>query len=191
MNIINEFDIFLEQKIKTNEVELYNEAGLQFEFGMFLRSKYPHAKIWFEKNISSIGINKKDGTTYHKSEIDILIDKKIGIEIKFPTNGAFPRRTYQALQDVCFLEKLKKKINIEGYVIFITHLYSFFDGNKKSSGIYTYFRKEKRLYKVNRCDVRTYMSNDLKELDITSSYPFELKEIINYNKKYYYYIIKI
>lgn len=92
MDIINEFESFLEQKIKTDKVELYNEAGLQFEFGLFLKLKYPDSTIEFERNISSLGINKKNGI-YHKSEVDILIDKKIGIEIKFPTNGAFPKRT--------------------------------------------------------------------------------------------------
>ncbi|WP_417876385.1 hypothetical protein [Winogradskyella sediminis] len=190
IDILKEFDEFLEQKIKTNEIELYNEAGLQFQFGLFLKLKYSEIIIEFERNINAIGLDKKEDE-YHKSVVDILINKKIAIEIKFPTKGAYPKRSYQAIQDVCFLEKLKKKKKIEGYAIFITPLYSFFDDRKKCDGIYTYLRKEKRIYKVNKCDVKSYMSKGLKELDIENSYPFEIKKLKNYEKKYYYYIIKI
>ncbi|RKR14905.1 hypothetical protein CLV91_0986 [Maribacter vaceletii] len=190
LNIIKEFDIFLEQEVITNGIELCNEAGLQFQLGLFLKLKYPDIKIEFERNINSIGINKTKGV-YHKSVVDILIDQKIAIEIKFPTKGAYPKRTYQAIQDVCFLEILKKEKNIEGYAIFITPLFLFFDNSKKSDGIYKYLRKEKRIYKVDKCDVKPFMSKGLKELDICDSYPFELRELTNNNIKYYYYIIKI
>ena len=52
--------------IKKNQIEIYNEAALQYELAIFLRDKYPDYKIQLERNIFYFNLKKSN---YEKKEI--------------------------------------------------------------------------------------------------------------------------
>jgi LEA14-like dessication related protein len=51
-NLTNEFI----QKIIRKEIEIYNEASIQYELAIFLRSKLPDYKIQLERNVSYLAV---------------------------------------------------------------------------------------------------------------------------------------
>ncbi len=67
-------------EIEKDEIQLYNEAGLQFELGYFLRQQA--LELYFEYNISQLKFPIKNAL---KKEMDLYIKKEnqYCIEIKF------------------------------------------------------------------------------------------------------------
>lgn len=45
-------------KIRKNEIEVYNEFSLQHELGIFLRSQIKDVKVQFERNVSYFNLDK-------------------------------------------------------------------------------------------------------------------------------------
>jgi len=110
MNTVSLIQEFI-QKIIRKEIEIYNEASIQYELAIFLRNKLPDHKIQLERNVSYFGFAKNN---FIKKEIDIVIfnyDKtdKSALEIKFPTNGQYPEQMFSFCKDIKFLEQLKSK----------------------------------------------------------------------------------
>ncbi|QJW89871.1 hypothetical protein HNV11_11030 [Spirosoma taeanense] len=98
---------------RDEQVELYNEPGLQHEMAIFLRQKLHGTglKIQLERNVSFFTVQK---TNVRKREIDIVIytpDKshKTVIELKYSTRqqGKVPERMFEVCEDLMFLEQLK------------------------------------------------------------------------------------
>lgn len=127
----------------SQKIELYNEYSLQHELGIFLRNKCPNYSVQFERNTNFFGIN----TATVKQEIDIAVfdkNEKFAIELKFPRNGAYPRRMFQFVEDICFIEQLKN-IGFNGgcAVSLVDNMNFCTQQGLKTTGIYGYFRKKK------------------------------------------------
>lgn len=124
----------------SHKIELYNEYSLQHELGIFLRNKCPNYSVQFERNTNFFGIN----TATVKQEIDIAVfdkNEKFAIELKFPRNGAYPRRMFQFVEDICFIEQLKN-IGFNGgcAVSLVDNMNFCTKQGLKTKGIYSYFR---------------------------------------------------
>jgi len=192
--LLNEFV----ESLNGNEIELYNEAGLQHELGYFLRTKKLSVK--FEYNVNNI-INLTNNLL--KKELDLYIpynDKKICIELKFPNKGAYPRRMTQSIIDIFFLKQLKSKGFDSGYFFFITDLVNFTKG-REMQDIYSFFRTGKDIAKFQKKDIPSFMLNDdiLKffkllesgQIRVEEGTVISFKELRNHNKDYYYFIERI
>ncbi|EPA06102.1 hypothetical protein [Candidatus Nitrosarchaeum limnium] len=141
IELVNEFI----QKIIQKEVEIYNEASIQYELAIFLRNKLPKHKIQLERNVSYFGLTKNK---FIKKEIDIVIfnqDKteKSAIEIKFPTNGQYPEQMFSFCKDIKFLEELKNNGFSNNVFLCFANDSNFWSGSVGKNPIYTYFRKSK------------------------------------------------
>ncbi len=137
--LLNEFIEMMKDK------DIYNEAGIQFELGFFLRNQksLSNYKIQLERNIDYFGLNK---IYFSKKEMDIVIfdenkDKKSCIELKFPrkSNGQVPEQMFKACKDIYFLEQLVNSGFESSYFIFFTDNDSFYHGQNEN-GIYGIFR---------------------------------------------------
>ena len=91
----------------------YNEFGLQFELGIFLRN-HPSIKnkyrVEFERNVSFFTTSVSD---FVKKEIDIVIynvdkSERYAIELKCPKNGQYPEQMYKFVKDILFVQQLKR-----------------------------------------------------------------------------------
>ena len=129
---------FLE-KVKSGEVELYNEFSFQHELGIFLRENFPNDKVQFERNVSHFDLDKSQ---FEKKEIDICIfsgaTMKCAIELKFPRNGQVPETMFSFCKDILFLEQLVMAGFDSAYFIALVDDHLFYEG--KIGGIYGLFR---------------------------------------------------
>lgn len=127
----------------SKKIELYNEYSLQHELGIFLRNKCPKYSVQFERNTNFFGIK----TATVKQEIDIAVfdkNEKFAIELKFPRNRAYPRRMFQSVEDICFIERLKNIGFTGGCAVSLVDDMNFCTKQGlKTKGIYGYFRKKK------------------------------------------------
>lgn len=142
-DLTTHIEIFFQHALEKN-IELYNEFSLQQELGIYLR-KIPQSeqyKVQFERNIGFFGIQ---GTV--KKEIDIVVyndQEKFAIELKFPRNGAYPRRMFQFIEDICFIEQLRDKGFDGGCAVVLVDDPKFYSAKGlETEGIYAYFRGEK------------------------------------------------
>lgn len=137
----NLFELFF-NKVKSNEINVYNEFSLQHELGIFLRDKIIDYNIEFERNVSHFGFDKSN---FIKKEIDISIyanaDLKTTVELKYPRNGQVPEQMFSFIKDLKFLEELTSNGFSSGYLIILTEDPLFYSG--KDTGIYSYFRSQK------------------------------------------------
>lgn len=130
------------EKIRTGEVEVYNEFSLQHELGIYLRNALPNYKVEFERNVTFFNISK---TT--KKEIDIVIhnnEKRFAIELKHPLNGQYPEQMYSFIKDIRFMEELKLNGFDNTYCLTLVKDKNFYCGNK-ADGIYAFFRAGKTI----------------------------------------------
>ena len=122
------------------KIELYNEYSLQHELGIFLRNQCPNYSVQFERNTKFFGINQP--TVKH--EIDIVVfdkNEKFAVELKFPRNGAYPRRMFQFVEDICFIEQLINNGFKGGCAVALVDDMNFCSNQGlKTTGIYSYFR---------------------------------------------------
>ncbi len=142
--ILDEFAL----QITKGNIEIYNEASVQYELAIFLREKIPNCKIQLERNVSYFKLNKKD---FVKKEIDIVLfnktqSKKFAIEIKFPVNGEYPIQMFNFCKDIKFLEQLKESGFTDNFFLALTPQSNFWVDKGKKDTIYEKFRKEKELY---------------------------------------------
>ena len=142
-------NLFKKNIANIDDGDIYNEFSLQHELGIFLRKKFEKEgfKIQFEKNIEYFG-----GNGFVKSEMDIVVfngidqkSEKYAIELKFPTNGAVPKRMYQFVEDIKFMEEVKSKtkFNKTFCLTLVSDLAEgdgFWKEKIKNDEIYQYFR---------------------------------------------------
>lgn len=132
------------QQAASKRIELYNEFSLQHELGVYFRSlsQFNGYKVQFERNIGFFNIQ---GTL--KKEIDIVVyndQEKFAIELKFPRNGAYPRRMFQFIEDICFVKQLKNNRFDGGCAVVLVDDKNFYSAKGlKPKGIYAYFRGQK------------------------------------------------
>ena len=134
-------------KVKSGQIEIYNEFSVQFELAMFLRERLnKQYKIQLERNIVYFGLDRRD---FLKKEMDIAIfnhskSERYCIEIKFPNNGQYPEQMFSICKDIKFLEQLKEHGFTKTYelVIVSSNIYYI---NKGGGDIYDLFRKDKLL----------------------------------------------
>jgi len=119
----------------------WEDAYLQHELGLFLRSKLNDCKVQFERNVSHFNLLKSD---LYKREIDIVVmakDRSINhsaIELKFPRNGQVPETMFSFCTDIAFLEQLVFNGFRSAYFLAMVDHPHFYTG--RPDGIYGLFR---------------------------------------------------
>lgn len=190
LNLTKEINKFIEYAEMDEDIILYNEAGLQHELGYYFRNNFESNgndyKLRFERNVKDILGDKNDKMV--KSEIDLYIfneQEKYSIELKLPNKGAYPRRMYQAFEDVAFLEQLHSKDFNECAFLFVTPLKGFQEG-RSMDGIYRHFRADKIIRQLPIEDVPKFIKDKDKfeELNISGEYCIEWKDF-KQNHKYF------
>ncbi|MBM3896851.1 MAG: hypothetical protein FJ360_03850 [Thaumarchaeota archaeon] len=174
------------QKIIRKEIEIYNEASIQYELAIFLRNKLPDYKIQLERNVSYFGLVKSD---FIKKEMDIVIfnnDKtsKTAIEIKFPTNGQYPEQMFSFCKDIKFLEQLKSKGFSDNTFICFADDSNFWSGNAEENSIYRLFRKLEPITGL----IQKPTGHKDEQLNITGSYVANWQRINNLMR---YFIVRV
>ncbi|OIO15221.1 hypothetical protein COV53_00605 [Candidatus Gottesmanbacteria bacterium CG11_big_fil_rev_8_21_14_0_20_37_11] len=129
-------------KISSGELEIYNEASIQYELAIFLRQRLPNYKVQLERSIRYFGL-KKQG--FEKREIDIVIydtalQDKHAIELKYPTNGQYPEQMFSFCKDIRFLEQLAENGFHENLFIVFADDANFWTGKSAEDSIYRFFR---------------------------------------------------
>jgi len=177
-------------KIKTGEIDLYNEFGIQFELALYLRglSQFYGYKIELERPIRYFGIAKTSDIP--KKEIDLCaynIDTKIkyAVEIKYSNNGQVPLQMFKFCEDICFLEHLKSNGFTECYSLVIVGDESFCKKKIKNNGIYGFFRGDKIIHGSIVCPTGKDMG---REINIYQSYK---PEWIKITERVYCYLLTI
>jgi len=194
-NILN---LFIEYCENNNDIEIYNEAGLQHELAYFIRTyflnnkEYSNYHLRLEKNVNDIGI-KLNSKNFTKKEMDVYIfnnsnNEKYCIEIKLPNKGAYPRRMFQTFEDVKFIEELKEDIRFSNVaLLFVSPLKGFKQGVLEEK-IYRYFRKEFCFYTLPNNDIPDFIkdNNDKMSIILNNKYVFEWQIL---KDKYHYFIV--
>lgn len=126
---------------KQNDIELYNEAGLQYELALHLTKELQEYQIRLEYPISRV---YQPNSGFVKKEMDIYLTSSSGekflIELKLPKqNCAAPQAMYEALKDVKFSEQLKEKGFKNCYSLLITERPSFWAALRANEAIYKLF----------------------------------------------------
>ncbi|SDD33942.1 hypothetical protein SAMN04488104_102510 [Algoriphagus faecimaris] len=127
--------------IQQNPIELYNEAGLQYELAIFLRNNYPDLNVKLEFPVSRIFQNQ---TQFLKKEMDLFITSADGlryvVELKAPLgNSGVPNAMYKALEDVKFLEQLSDARIDGGFSILATPAPAFWNAPRVNGMLYQMF----------------------------------------------------
>jgi hypothetical protein len=121
----------------------YLEATFQFKLLLQLAKHFDEDKIWPERNIATFGLSKKG---FAKKKIDIVCETKQGItaiELKMPMNGQVPEQMFKFVEDIEFLEQLKRSGKFaQAFLIAVTKDHLFWEG-RRTNGIYAYFRGKK------------------------------------------------
>jgi hypothetical protein len=132
-------------RLRTDQIEVYNEFSLQHELGIFLRDKVAGYKVQFERNVEK----SFDIQNTIKHEIDIVLDngsERYAIELKFPHNGQYPEQMFAFVKDIRFMEEVKKAGFAATYCLTLVDDKKFYSGGEKQDGIYAYFRGGKPIH---------------------------------------------
>ena len=138
--------------VSDGSIEVYNEASVQLELAIFLRSILPvEYKIQLERNIDSFGLTKK---SFLKKEMDIVVvssvhNERYCIEIAFPRNGQYPEQMFKICKDIRFLEELVQAGFSRSYCLVLADDHLFYS-SKGDDGIYKLFRKDKQIHGLIR-----------------------------------------
>ncbi len=119
--LLQQFISYVQQQ---PNLELYNEAGLQHELALFLRSKLDVIyRVQLERNIGHVAQIPEN---FRKKEMDIYIenltnlDEKYCIELKVSHGRSVASRIIKIHEDIYFLEQLKKQKFRECFFMFAT-----------------------------------------------------------------------
>lgn len=197
MNIKKHIEMFARTKI--NNDNIYNEFSLQHELGFYLREELKSSKVEFERNVKFFSDNQDENflKKFVKKEMDIVAYKgnsknleKYAIELKYPTNGAYPRRMFQFVKDIKFMEQVKDELGFtKTYCLtLISDLQKgipFRYCSRKNEGeIYHYFRNNKEIHgKI------TNPLNISEVHDIKRKFSIEWQRINHTN--FWYYLLEI
>ena len=162
--VILQVDNFFKYRIQ--DIELYNEAGLQHELAIFLREVLDNAKVRLEYSVYELpSIFPNKNKKFIKKEIDIFIEynkEKVVVELKFPRKDAgFPIQIYKAIEDIAFCEEVLSSRKATNFLaIFLTDHSSVMAKKEGRT------KNKKHIYSLFNAD-----NPKLKELKIDSSYP--------------------
>lgn len=176
---------------------VYNEFSLQHELGIYLRQNLPNNyRVLFERNVDDIF--HKNGITV-KKEMDIYIynksnvNEKYAIELKFPRNGAYPKRMFHFIEDIVFMEDVKNAGATKTYVLTLVEDKNFYNptGHKTTNDIYDYFRSGKL---IKRGTVFKQIGNNSGTMVVKKNHQINWNPVL-YNgvplKDYRYYFLEI
>lgn len=186
--------------IHINDENIYNEFSLQHELGFFLRENLQSSvyKVQFERNVQYFGGKKNKFT---KKEMDIVISnghernsEKYAIELKFPTNGAVPKRMFQFIKDIKFMEEVKYDLGFKK--TYCLSLVSdskegdFYSGenSKKEDSIYQYFRGSETT-PIHGTIKNPIHSEKIEKLHIKDIYFIKWTQVGN--SHFHYYLLEI
>ncbi len=128
-------------RVRREEVELYNEASLQYELAIHLRhSLDPAWKIQLERPVDYFGLHRASG--FVKKEIDIVVfteQQAHAIELKLPMRGQYPEQLYSFCKDILFLEQMVRAGFGTCYFLAVVADRLFWEG-RTTDGIYAPFR---------------------------------------------------
>ena len=159
MNIKKHIEMFVRTKI--NNDNIYNEFSLQHELGFYLREELKSFKVEFERNVKFFSDNQDENflKKFIKKEMDIVAYKentknleKYAIELKYPTNGAYPRRMFQFVEDIKFMEQVKDELGFtKTYCLTLISdsqkgIPFRYCSRKNEGEIYHYFRNNKEIH---------------------------------------------
>jgi hypothetical protein len=181
-------------EIKTDSIEPYNEACVQYELAFLLKQQLgTEYKIQLEMNVHDV----KDEDFIlkevpEKKEMDIFLRNGINrakhcIELKVPKNGQYPEQMFSACKDIKFLEQLVSAGFKESFFLMFVDDPLFYCGEIKSQ-IYTYFRGKEPIGAGARIEKPTGQKGKVKPLEIQGTYRVTWLSIRNNLK---YFVIKI
>lgn len=201
---------FIKEKINTEYI--YNEFSLQFELGIFLRNN--GFNVYFEKNVMA-EFGKEYSKDFIKKEMDLYVigkdNEKYAIELKYPTNGAYPKRMFQFLADIQFMESVKKKYSFtKTFCLTIINtdrkggpfmviglpqkndelkpIYSFFRSSENSYNSSDQFFAQQPIHgKINN-PINSKKSTEPPFVKIEGSYNIEWNKA---NENFWYYLLEI
>ena len=168
---------------------VYNEFSLQHELGIYLRDELKKVNndymVQFERNVNNAF--QGNGITI-KKEMDIYIynksdaNEKYAIELKFPRNGQYPVQMGCFVNDIDFMQDVKKIGKATGtFVLTLVDDDKFYSNRKplETTGIYECFRDPNinGIYKPPQ--------------KVNNKYQIEWKPIIGADPKYRYYFLEI
>lgn len=197
MNIKKHIEMFARTKINNDNV--YNEFSLQHELGFYLREKLKSFKVEFERNVKFFSDNQDENflKKFVKKEMDIVAYKentknleKYAIELKYPTNGAYPRRMFQFVEDIKFMEQVKDELGFtKTYCLTLISdsqkgIPFRYSSRKNEGEIYHYFRNNREIHgKI------TNPLNISEVHDIKRKFSIEWQRINHTN--FWYYLLEI
>jgi hypothetical protein len=197
MNIKKHIEMFTRTKI--NNDNIYNEFSLQHELGFYLREELKSSKVEFERNVKFFSDNQDENflKKFVKKEMDIVVYKgnsknleKYAIELKYPTNGAYPRRMFQFVKDIKFMEQVKDELGFtKTYCLTLISdsqkgIPFRYCSRKNEGEIYHYFRNNKEIHgKI------TNPLNISEVHDIKRKFSIEWQRINHTN--FWYYLLEI
>jgi hypothetical protein len=135
--------------VRNGQVDLYNEASVQYELAILLRYELGGSyKVQLERNIDYFELDK---AKFIKKEMDIVLfrkdlSEKSCIEIKFPTNGQHPEQMFKACKDIAFLEELKGYGFSQSYFLMLADDHLFYNDKGGKEEIYRLFRENKVIH---------------------------------------------
>ena len=190
---------FFEKEIKTKNLKLYNEAGLQYELALYLRHELEGATILLEYPVTSeftaeLNSDYEKKTKFVKKEIDLFIeheDERVVIELKFPrSTTGFPGVIYNAAKDVKFGDQIVKSGRANRFITtFITDHKSV--GNKNTNHIYNLFNSDTPSIRTIKID-NNYpkFMKDYPPIDLNKDkFEIDWKALSHNDKNFKYYII--
>lgn len=169
--------------------DIYNEFSLQHELGIYLREHCKDYKVQFERNVSFFD-NIDSFKRWTKHEIDIVIynedmSEKYAIELKYPRNGQYPEQMFKFIEDICFMEEVKKHLNFTGtYTLTMVEDKAFYQG--QGGYIYSNFREDKTI--KGKYNHPTGKNKDY-YIKIDGQYKIDWKSI-DENHKYYFVVVQ-
>ncbi|HRY98151.1 MAG TPA: hypothetical protein P5550_03750 [Bacteroidales bacterium] len=210
MDLLQHLHSFFEY-LSSNEIDLYNEPGLQHELAIYLRENLHPDEIRLEYPKDLIlSLPEGNPTSEHilaricKEAADIFL--RIGaeryvIELKLPrrSNDGIPKQKVKAVQDAAFLQQLfdyqtSEKPIAACFAIFLSADDRFWRQYPTSASVvHQYFSSKWVRFEPLNQSVAQRFGNDhkLAEVPITRMYRTPWKDICIRGEKFRYYIIHI
>ena len=138
--LLQEFIGFVQSQAS---LELYNEAGLQHELAIFLRSKLEtNYRVQLERHVEDVTNIVEN---FKKKEMDVYIEnisdptEQYCIELKVSYGRSVASRIIKVHQDIYFLEQLKIRGFKECYLLFATPSEKFMESKPGRLKMYDTF----------------------------------------------------
>ena len=175
-------------------LELYNEAGLDHEFALYLKKALPDFIIRLEYPITRV---YRPNPGFIKKEMDIYLispsNEKYLIELKLPKeNCGTPKEMYRAIQDVKFAEELKSHGFKSCFCILITERISFWAAPQANEEIYYFFNGKEVNFSSIDCSHLPKFLHKNGDINLNKTYSAKWLEFNDaHNHLWKYFILEI